>query len=98
VSVLGQNDGVLEYQPKVVLKATWQQESDGLHIRATHARLVDNRRWPDPIVLKITDAKPAVGPQSRSRCYSAILSEANDPAPLHEASRHSRESGNPLSL
>jgi len=63
VSVLGQNDEVLEYEPKVVPKTTWQQESDGLHIRAMHAqRLVDNRRWPDPIVVKITNIKPAVTP------------------------------------
>ena len=61
--VLGQNDEVLEYEPKVVPKTTWQQESDGLHIRAMHAqRLVDNRRWPDPIVVKITNIKPAVTP------------------------------------
>jgi len=63
VSVLGQNDEVLEYEPKVVPKTTWQQESDGLHIRAMHAqRLIDNRRWPDPIVVKITNVKPAVTP------------------------------------
>jgi alpha-L-fucosidase len=63
VSVLGQNDEVLEYEPKVVPKTTWQQESDGLHIRAMHAqRLIDNRRWPDPIVVKITNIKPAVTP------------------------------------
>lgn len=66
VSVLGQNDEVLEYEPRVVPKTTWQQESDGLHIRAMHAqRLIDNRRWPDPIVVKITNAKPTAAPQSR---------------------------------
>ncbi len=66
VSVLGQNDAVLEYQPKVVPKTTWHQEADGLHIRAMHAqRLVDNRQWPDPIVLEITNAKPGVATQSK---------------------------------
>jgi alpha-L-fucosidase len=38
---------------------TFHQESDGLHIRAmfTH-RLQDNSRWPNPIVLKITNVAP----------------------------------------
>jgi len=61
VRVLGQNDEVLEYQPKIVPKTTWAQEADGLHIRAMHAqRLVDNREWPNPIVLEITNVRPAM--------------------------------------
>ncbi|MBV8551652.1 MAG: alpha-L-fucosidase [Acidobacteriaceae bacterium] len=63
VSVLGQNDKVLEYRPDVVPKTTWRQESDGLHIRAMHAqRLYNNREWPNPIVLKITNAQAAMKP------------------------------------
>lgn len=63
VSVLGQNGTVLEYQPGVIPKATWRQESDGLHIRAMHAqRIYNDRKWPNPIVLKITHAKPALVP------------------------------------
>ena len=63
VSVLGQNGRVLEYRPEVNPKPTLRQEADGLHIRAmfTH-RLQDNSRWPDPIVLKITNVKPAFTP------------------------------------
>ena len=61
VRVLGQNDKVLEYQPRVVPQTTWKQEADGLHIRAMHAqRLVDNREWRDPIVLEITNVRPAM--------------------------------------
>ena len=33
VSILGQNDRVLEYQPAVVPKTTFRQETDGLRIR-----------------------------------------------------------------
>ena len=41
----------------------WKQEADGLHIRAMRAqRLQDNSKWPNPVVLKITDVKPALKP------------------------------------
>jgi alpha-L-fucosidase len=63
VSVLGQNDRELEYRPDVIPKTTWKQESDGLHIRAMHAqRLYNNREWPNPVVLKITNAQAAFEP------------------------------------
>jgi alpha-L-fucosidase len=63
VSVLGQNGRVLEYRAEVDPKPTLKQESDGLHVHAmfTH-RLQDNSRWPNPIVLKITNVKPAFTP------------------------------------
>ena len=62
VTVLGQNDKVLEYQDGVVPKTTWKQESDGLHIRAMRAqRLHNDRQWPYPVVLKITHAQPVAG-------------------------------------
>ncbi len=63
VSVLGQNDQVLEYQPNVIPKSTWKQDADGLHIRAMHAqRLYNNRQWPNPVVLKITHVERAFTP------------------------------------
>jgi alpha-L-fucosidase len=63
VSVLGQNDQVLEYQLDVVPKTTWKQQADGLHIRAMRAqRLYNDRQWPNPVVLKLTDVKPALPP------------------------------------
>jgi alpha-L-fucosidase len=59
VSVLGQNDQVLEYKSEVP-QTTWKQEADGLHIRAMRAqRLQDNSQWPNPAVLRITNVKPA---------------------------------------
>jgi len=62
VSVLGQNDKILEYKD-VVPKTTWKQEADGLHVRAMQAqRLQDNSKWPNPVVLKITGVKPALTP------------------------------------
>ncbi len=63
VSVLGQNGRVLEYSPQVNPAPTFHQESDGLHIRAMFtARLQDNSKWPNPIVLKITDVRPKFTP------------------------------------
>lgn len=58
VSVLGQNDEVLEYNLNVVPKTEWRQEEDGLHISAYRAqRLYNDKKWPNPVVLKITHAK-----------------------------------------
>jgi alpha-L-fucosidase len=63
VTVLGQNDEVLEYQPTVVPKTTFRQENDGLHIRAMHAqRIYNDRKWPNPVVLKLTNVEPALTP------------------------------------
>ncbi|HEV1283802.1 MAG TPA: alpha-L-fucosidase [Bryobacteraceae bacterium] len=62
VTVLGQNDKVLEYS-KIVPKTTWKQEADGLHIHAMFAqRLQDNYKWPNPLVLKLTNVQPALTP------------------------------------
>ena len=63
VSILGQNDKVMEYQASVVPKTTFQQEAGGLRIRAMHTqRLHDDRRWPNPIVVKLTHVQPALTP------------------------------------
>jgi len=63
VSVLGENGKVLEYQPSVNPKPTWEMKSDGLHIRAMLAqRLQDNHKWENPVVLRITNVKPAFSP------------------------------------
>ena len=63
VSVLGENGKVLEYAPTVNPKPTWEMKSDGLHIRAMRAqRLQDNKKWGNPVVLRITNVKPAFTP------------------------------------
>jgi alpha-L-fucosidase len=65
VTVLGQNDRVLEYHKGVVPKTTWAQEPGGLRIRATRAqRLYDDYKWPNPVVLKITNVKPVLQPKA----------------------------------
>ena len=63
VSVLGQSDEVVEYQPDVKPKTSWNQDDSGLHITAYRAqRLYTDRRWPDPLVLKITNVEPGLTP------------------------------------
>jgi len=63
VSVLGQNDAVLEYRPEVEPRTTFEQTPDGLRITAWRAqRLYNDRRWPNPVVLKITRAEAGLAP------------------------------------
>lgn len=83
VSVLGQNGRVLEYRPEVNPAPTFKQEADGLHIRAmfTH-RLQDNSRWPNPIVLKITNVKAAFTPPKLETTDNARFDPATRTATL----------------
>jgi alpha-L-fucosidase len=63
VTVLGQSDEVVEYRPEVDPKTTWKQDEKGLHVTAYRAqRLYTDRRWPNPLVLKITNAEAALTP------------------------------------
>jgi len=63
VTVLGQNGRALEYSPAVNPAPTFKQEAGGLHIHAMFTqRLQDNSRWPNPIVLKLTNVAPKFTP------------------------------------
>ena len=63
ISVLGQDDQTVEYKPAIVPKSTFVQKPDGLHIRVMRAqRLQDNSRWPNALVVKLTDVSPALIP------------------------------------
>jgi alpha-L-fucosidase len=63
VSVLGQSDGMVEYKPDVKPKTTWTQDSSGLHVTAYRAqRLYTDRRWPNPLVVKLTHVEAALQP------------------------------------
>jgi alpha-L-fucosidase len=79
VSVLGTNGKVLEYAPKVDPKATWKMESDGLHVHAMSSqRLQDNKRWANPVVLRITHVKPTFTPPSVATISSALNSSSSE--------------------
>ena len=58
ISVLGQNDMVLEYNTEFIPRTQWKQGEEELHITATRAqRIYNDRTWPNPVVLKITHAE-----------------------------------------
>jgi alpha-L-fucosidase len=63
ISVLGQNDRVVEYQPNNNPQSRFEQRADGLHVSVVRAqRLYDNNRWPNPIVVKLENVLPALTP------------------------------------
>ena len=63
LSVLGHAGELIEYQPGKDAKPYFGQKNDGLHISVVRAqRIYNNHKWPNPIVLKITNAEPALKP------------------------------------
>ncbi len=63
IRILGQNEKVLEYRPDVTPKTVWEQVPEGLRINAYRAqRLYNDRRWPNPVVLKISGAIAGLQP------------------------------------
>lgn len=63
VSVLGQSGKLVEYHPTADAKTYFEQKKDGLYISCVRAqRIYNNHAWPNPIVLKITNAEPALEP------------------------------------
>jgi alpha-L-fucosidase len=75
VSVLGQNDQIVEYHPDIKPQSTWRQEKDGLHVRVLAAqRLQDNFRWPNPAVIALTNVEPALTPPHVQTTASTAVS------------------------
>ena len=63
VSVLGHAGELVEYQPETDAKTYFEQTGNGLKISCVRAqRIYNNHKWHNPIVLKITHAKPALVP------------------------------------
>jgi len=63
VGVLGQSGKVLEYNPKADPKTTWRQTDEGLVVSAMRAqRIYNDRKWPNPVVLRIEGAVPVEVP------------------------------------
>jgi alpha-L-fucosidase len=61
VSVLGQSGEVIEYQPNADATTRFEQQENGLLISCVRAqRIYNNSKWHNPIVLKITNATPAL--------------------------------------
>ncbi len=63
VAVLGHAGELIEYQPGKDAAVYFAQKEDGLHVSLVRAqRIYNNHRWNNPIVLKITNAVPALEP------------------------------------
>jgi alpha-L-fucosidase len=81
VTVLGQSDEIVEYRPEAKPKTTWKQAAAGLEITAYRAqRLYTDRRWPNPLVLKITNVEPGLTPPE---ILTTGASESSGAATLH---------------
>jgi len=63
ISVLGQNDKVVEYAPNKDAQSSFSSKDDGLHISVVRAqRIYNNNKWPNPIVVKMENIEPALSP------------------------------------
>jgi len=63
VSVLGQSGELVEYRPTTDASTWFEQKDDGLHISCVRAqRIYNNHKWHNPLVVKITNTKPALEP------------------------------------
>jgi len=61
LSVLGATSETLEYKPGVDPRPRWTQDAAGLHLDVMMAqRLYNDRKWPNPIVLKMTKVSPGL--------------------------------------
>lgn len=63
LDVLGQSSKWIEYRVGWDPNSRWEQKTDGLHVSVARAqRLYNNSKWPNPVVLKLTNVKPALAP------------------------------------
>ena len=58
ISILGQNDKVLEYDKDADVKSRFHQSKDGLEISVVRAQSIyNNRSWPNTIVVKLENVE-----------------------------------------
>lgn len=63
ISVLGQNDKVVEYNPDVDPRSRFKQTENGLNISVVRAqRIYNNHKWHNPITVKLENVEPALDP------------------------------------
>ncbi|MDR2430347.1 MAG: alpha-L-fucosidase [Puniceicoccales bacterium] len=62
ISVLGQNDKVVEYS-NTKPQSRFTQTPEGLKVSVVRAqRIYNNYKWPNPIVIKLENVEPALSP------------------------------------
>jgi alpha-L-fucosidase len=63
ISVLGADGKILEYRPEVDASPRWRDDGSGLQLDIMMAqRLYNARRWPNPVVVKLTHVEAALSP------------------------------------
>jgi alpha-L-fucosidase len=78
ISVLGHAGELIEYQPGKDAKTYFEQKEDGLNISCVRAqRIYNNHKWHNPIVLKITNVKPALEPPTVKTIGSEKITTGN---------------------
>ncbi len=83
VSMLGQNDRIVEYRPEIHPRSTFEQHADGLHVHVTRAqRLRDSDVWPYPSVIRLTNVEEAFTPPA---VRTLPATRSGDDAVLHGA-------------
>lgn len=63
VSILGQSGQLMEYRPELDATPRWEQTEAGLVVSALNAqRLYNDKKWPNPVVIKLTNVEAAAEP------------------------------------
>ena len=74
ISVLGQNDQVVEYQDGKDAKSTFRQDDSGLRISVVRAqRIYNDSKWPNPITVKLENVIPALDPPFVETVEAVVL-------------------------
>jgi alpha-L-fucosidase len=76
ISVLGQNDKVVEYRNDIDAKSRFTQKEDGLHISVVRAqRIYNNGKWPNPITVKLENVEAAFIPSAFETMGASVAGE-----------------------
>jgi alpha-L-fucosidase len=87
LSVLGASGDILEYKPDADARSWMRQDAQGLHLDVMMAqRHYNDRKWPNPLVLKITKVSPALRPP-------VVVTSRGERAPSGEATFHGNLQG-----
>jgi alpha-L-fucosidase len=63
ITVLGSDNKILEYKPEVNAASLFRHDERGMHLDVMMAqRLYNDRKWPNPLVVKLTNVEPAMTP------------------------------------
>ena len=78
ISVLGQNDRVVEYNPKAKPVSKVEQTEEGLQISVVRAqRIYNNQKWPNPLVVKLENVKLVKADGVQGVGYNKIRNTTN---------------------